>query len=438
MVERNKPKSPLAMVRQCDSAKVDELLLHLRSPENKCSLKWEEICRNIPGVLYHTLQAWENDTITSAEAKIILDGLTKKLSAFSVCAGSWLCSYMQTIRQEELHKAMSMVQLLSQTQSDEENVRRRLGLTQQIVRKMQYDFHPAGSPKLRALMHTQNLVSRNPLEEQYEDIWKTIDDNGFLTIESAQLMESLLQSCGHKWLMQKLINQILSCKFIHEMNRTADIAFAIMHLEIEKCTTTLLSDVIPEMLLNKLITEIVEPYAVVIAKLCIYAILSCVEAGNGAKPSSRKRQRSSDDMDLGPSSKLMKTSSEELIAESSSGEFSSVKTTNLSVTLTKSLKTLFQVFDFYLNTDSLNSKVYFIFQFISLLIEYGKTRSKPIIKTFPLSLIQKILRIIPVEDVNVGFVAQSYDLDMTLGRQSCTGDLCLLRNIQLKSGGIKF
>lgn len=442
MVERNKPKSPMAIVRQCDSAKVDELLMHLRNPENKCTLKWEEVCRNIPGVLYHTLQAWENDTITSSEAKTILDGLTKKLSAFSVCAGSWLCAYMQTIRQEELQKAMSMVQLISQTQSEEENVRRRLGLTQQIVRKMQSDFHPAGSPKMRALMHTQNLVSRNPLQEQYDEIWKSINEIGFLSIESAQLMESLLQACGHKWLVQRLVAQICSCKFIHEMNRTADIAFALIHLDIEQCTITMLTQVVANMLLNKLSTELVQPYSIVVARLCVYAILACAENGPAgpAKTTSggRKRQRSVDSVeDSGPSAKLIKlgTSSEGV---DSGNEFASVRIATLSEPLTRCLKNLFQIFQYYLNTDSLNPKVYFIFQFVSLLIQCGKAKSKPIVKTFPLQLIQSILKIIPVEDLNVGLVAQSYDLDSTLGRHTCVSDLCLLRNIQLKSGGIKF
>lgn len=36
------------------------------------------------------------------------------------------------------------------------------------------------------------------------------------------------------------------------MNKTMDIVFAIMHLDMERCTIALLSQLVPMMLLNKL------------------------------------------------------------------------------------------------------------------------------------------------------------------------------------------
>lgn len=116
---------------------------------------------------------------------------------------------------------------------------------------MKNDVHPAPNQKLRALMPTQNLVSPNPLEEQFTEVWKTIVDLGWLPIESTQLLDNLLQSCGPFWLVSKLINEIMQCKYSREMYKTMDIVFALMHLDIERCSMALLQEWLPMILLNK-------------------------------------------------------------------------------------------------------------------------------------------------------------------------------------------
>lgn len=92
MMERNKNKSPMNMVHLSDQSKVDELLTHLNSSEGglkNSSLKWQEICVNIPGMLYHLLMAWENETISATEVKSNLDSINQRLCCYAVCAASW-------------------------------------------------------------------------------------------------------------------------------------------------------------------------------------------------------------------------------------------------------------------------------------------------------------------------------------------------------------
>lgn len=218
MLEKNKNKSAMNMALQCTQSKVDEFLVSLSSTDGAAakasSLKWHEICQIIPGVLYQLLVAWENDTISAAEMKIHLDNIKSRQCAFSVCAASWLCSYMQIVRDDELLKPLNMVQqFLTHNVPDDvkqtNNFKERLNLTSQVIRKMQNDAHQ--NQKARSAM--LNIVSHQPLEEQFHDVWKTISESGWLSAKATQILDNLLQSCGPYWLVSKMMNEILYCKF---------------------------------------------------------------------------------------------------------------------------------------------------------------------------------------------------------------------------------
>lgn len=239
------------MVHQCDQCKIDEFLLTMNSAEKQkaSQLKWQDICMNMPGVLYQLLVAWENETISAAELKSHLDNMKSRQCSYLVCAASWLCAYMQIVRDDELLKPMNMVKQFVTVITPEEanqpdNFKERLGLTIQIIRKMQND-----AKKVRTLSLCG--ASQQPLEDQFNDVWKSISERGWLPIDATQILDSLLQACGAQWLVSKLMNEILHCKFVKDMKKTMDIVFAIMHLNIEKCTASLLADVMPMLLVKK-------------------------------------------------------------------------------------------------------------------------------------------------------------------------------------------
>nr|XP_029732381.1 mediator of RNA polymerase II transcription subunit 24 [Aedes albopictus] len=455
MVEKHKSKSPMNMVKLCDQSKVDELIVSLNSPDGlkATSLKWQEICANIPGLLYQVLLAWENDGLSTGEIKKFLDSLKSRFCCFSICATSWLCAYMQIIRQDELLKPMNMVQqFLTNVSSEEmmqqEYLKERLGLTVQIVRKMQLDFQrlPVASPKMRNQLQSQSLVSQAPLEEQFEEVWKGVVEKGWLPIDATLVLENLLQSCGPFWLVDKLVQQIFHCKYIREMNKTMDIVFAIMHLDIERCTTALLSQLIPMMLLNKLqISEIVDPFSRVLAKLCVYCIVATMEA---PVPPTKKRSRAAiaaegDDLDaLCSTPKIRKIGSDSCDSTSSDFMLEQVlaareSSTQLKEPLQSCLQALFRTFSQYIVSDELSPKIFFMFQLLSLLVEVGKDRIKPVLKLIPNGLIQNMMKINATDDMTVGFILRLYDLSTASGRQFAMSDLCLFRNIQMRKDSIK-
>uniref|UniRef100_A0AAG5DC83 Mediator of RNA polymerase II transcription subunit 24 n=1 Tax=Anopheles atroparvus TaxID=41427 RepID=A0AAG5DC83_ANOAO len=478
MVEKKKTKSPMNMVKQADPVVLEKLIMALNNVEaggdlKAANLRWEDVCFTIPALLHQVLMAWENETFSPVKIKKMLDGLKTHFCSFAVCASSWLCAYMHAARPDEQVKPMNMVQQLcsapSGPQADEwqqqDYCKERFGLMGQLIRRMQQEFQrsPQVNPKLRALFPNQlHVVSHLPAEEQFEDAWKAIAERGWLPIETIFLLETLLQSCGPVWLMEKLIAKLFLCKYVRDLNKTMDIIFAIMHLDIERCTIALLSQLVPMMLLNsKQTPEIVDPQSRILAKLCVYAIIVTMEASLTA---SKKRPRGAatgldveDPLDsLCSSAKLRKLDIDgmgvgcdgtvglgnefglegALEAVAGFGEPVAAPAT-IREPLQGCLQTLFRTFTQYISTDELSPKVYFVFQFLSLLVESGRERIMCVLKLLPNGLLQNLLKINATDEMTVGFILRLYDLSTGSGRQLAMSDICLLRNIQMRKDSIK-
>lgn len=101
------------------------------------------------------------------------------------------------------------------------------------------------------------------------------------------------------------------------------------------------------------------------------------------------------------------------------------------------LRNLFNIFAQFIVTDDFSPKMQFIFQFLSLLVQCGKSqRISPILNLLPNSLVQNLLKTIATEDLSVGFILRLHDLTSAAGRQIGMSDLSLLRNIQLRKSNI--
>lgn len=246
-----KSKSPMSIVKMCDQSKVDEMITYFNDTTNQqplpISFKWNEICMNIPAMLYNVLIAWENDTILPARVKSILDNMRSKMCCFAIIAASWLCSYMKVLREDEQAKPKIMVQQLMKPLDEavmkQETFTEKFALTYEIIMKL-YESRSAADA-------LQNHVNQKPLNDMFNEQWKEISDKRWLPYDVALNLEQLFKSCGAFWLMKNLVEQILKCKFIKEMETTMDIVFAIMHLNIEACTEALLREILPIMLLNR-------------------------------------------------------------------------------------------------------------------------------------------------------------------------------------------
>lgn len=218
MIEKNKNKSAMNMVHQCEQNKVDEFLTSISSNDGSMqkisNLRWHEICLILPGVLYQLLVAWENDTISAADVKVHVDNIKSRHCTYSICAASWLCSYMQIVRDDELLKPSNMIQqFVTLTVTDElkstNYIKEKFNLTSQIIRKMQMDAHQ--NQKIRSPI--LNIISNQPLEEQFHEVLRTISSRGWLSVKATQVLDNLLYSCGPYWLVSKMVNEVIYCKF---------------------------------------------------------------------------------------------------------------------------------------------------------------------------------------------------------------------------------
>jgi mediator of RNA polymerase II transcription subunit 24 len=265
----------------------------------------------------------------------------------------------------------------------------RFSLTKEIILKL-YDS--------RSVMD-----SKKPLNTLFNDQWKEIIAKRWLPYEVAINLEEMLNSCGPFWLMKNLVDQLLNAKFVKDMDNTMDITFAIMHLNIEACTETLLKDILISMLFNKnQMAKITEPQSRLLAKLCIYAILSTMEAFETTPQ--KKRPRPDDDDSSSPMAKLRKTGIDSAV-EGGTGEKDGSSSQQLKESLRNSLQELFKIFHQQVMCDELSPKVNFIFQFFSLLVQFEKSvKIKAILKLIPSGLIQNLLKLVPFEDLTFGFI----------------------------------
>lgn len=434
MIDASKPKSPLSVVKMCEQSKLDELISYFNDVNQQqpppIAHKLSEICWNIPSLLYNCIIAWEKDMMQINTVKNILDNMRSKNCCFAIVAASWLCSYMRILREDELAKPKVMIQILMKPLDEntmkQETFSERFSLTQEIILKLY---------EARTMLTTDSKKQTNNL---FNEQWRDISTKKWISHDVAINLEEVLKSCGAFWLMKNLVDQIMNTKSIKDMQNTMDISFAIMHLNIEACTETLLKDILISMLFNNnQMLKITEPQSKSLAKLSVYAILATMEHVEVSSSKKRPRSIEDNDLSLSPAAKLRKTGVDQSISVESQCD-KEISNQQLKESLRVSLQELFRVFHQQLSSDELSPKVNFIFQFFSLLVQFEKSvKIKSILKLIPNGLVMNMLKLIDHEHLTYGFILRLYDLSVSSGRSSAVGDLCLLKNIKVSRSSSK-
>ncbi|CAD1480836.1 unnamed protein product, partial [Heterotrigona itama] len=422
MPERNQPKSPQKMLQNVDPARVDALLAQINSPDSdlkSSNIKWHIACQSAMGAVKELLCAWESDVLGASDVKRALDGLRTTACCLPVCAAAWLCAYMSITHQDALLKPLNMVQhFLTPLPGDEvqDNLKER-------------------------------IISRQPILEQLENEWGNINQRGWINIQATQSLESLLNTGGSLWFVTNIVKEVLKYRYQEELDQAVDLAFSIFHLDIENCTLDLINHIIPQYLYNSLQSEeLVEPQSSVLAKLCVYCIFSTLEYNNSnpSRGNSRKRVRrdlDAEELDaLGvPANKILRlneTGDSNPIFGSQSpqaqGPTNGQKSVVLRDPLLSALNGLFTIFTFLAGRDGeVSQQTHFILQFLRLMVQCGKDRTRIVLQGMPQTLVPCLLKALP-ELFTTDILLRFYDIQTVVGRKATARDLCMLRNINLK------
>ncbi|XP_048268250.1 mediator of RNA polymerase II transcription subunit 24 isoform X2 [Bombus affinis] len=192
--------------------------------------------------------------------------------------------------------------------------------------------------------------------------------------------------------------------------------------------------------------ELVEPQSSVLAKLCVYCIFSTLEYNNSnpSRGNSKKRVRrdlDADELDaLGvPANKILRLNetgdSKPMFGSQSpqaQGSTNGQKAVVLRDPLLSALNALFTIFTFLAGRDGeVSQQTHFILQFLRLMVQCGKDRTRIVLQGMPQTLVPCLLKALP-ELFTTDILLRFYDIQTAVGRKATARDLCMLRNINLK------
>lgn len=445
MAHKGVHKSPEQILQKCDIQLLDIFIHHLSAPDfdfKNTNLKPHDLCMNVSGAIKEILFAWEHGSISSADVKRMLDSLRQKMASLAVCASVWLCSYINVVHQDAFLKPINMVQqfLVPPTEvelSQIDNFKERAILMVQIIRKMQYDIHPPSVPKSKVITFSHSIISRQPILEQLQAVWGDVKSRGYLHIDATHISHSLLNTAGPVWFVTNLVKETLKFRYQDDLDRSVDIVFALLHLNIESCTEALLLHVLPQYLYNaKLCEELVEPQSSTLAKLAVYCIYAALEFSNSNRTTNSRKRRHDDTDDLD----TMCTSSKVRRLNDNSSDSSSMYYTQgqcttgpvLKEPLQSALEMLYKSFSQLAGKNGdVTPQTHFILQFLVYIVQCGQERAQVVLQKMPTEIVPTLIKALP-DSFNIGLILRLYDLTTGYGRRDTARDLCLLRNMRLR------
>lgn len=400
MVEPNRPKAPEQLLKLCDPATVNALLRQFNAGEadfSSVNIKWQDILFNMAGVMKEVLIAWEQGALAPADVKRILDAIRGRMCCLPLAAAAWLCAYMRTAPHDTLLKPVNMVHelLLSAPNADDVSLRERWQLTCEIIQKMQRDVQLSLKPKSGG-----HLVSRQPASEQLNTAWKASVNRGWVDHTAARTLHCLLDTAGARWFVSSVLQELLKLRYRDQLERGADIALAIFHVEIKSCAYQLLSSCLPQILLNTLQADsLVEPQLSTLARLTSHSIYAaCCSTTD-------------DSMEEIPTKRLRADCEDNVL---------------------DALKQLLKTLETGMQDGQISQQTYFTFELIKSIVEVRSSRSEVVLTAIPPTLGSQLLKTLP-ELFTPGILLHLHDLHTTQGRLSAARDLCVLRNYQLRN-----
>ncbi|XP_012943640.1 mediator of RNA polymerase II transcription subunit 24 isoform X2 [Aplysia californica] len=423
-----------------DQDKVDAILNLLLSSSEiaPCGRvnSWKELIMYLPYALQEVLYALEHKAFGIDKVKSIIEHLRRQSTkSLVVVCTAYLCSYMNMVGAVARAKPLAMLEFLTAPQGAENKQP-----VQVIIDNIVFDILPEGHPQrpLRRYLLSNKKLSSEIMNETLKESFH----RGWLTMCSLHTLEQLLALRGPDWFCREMVEHLLKQSHIDDMSQSLSLAFAIMHLDLERLTISLLQRVLPQLLTTPQTNTLTDPRGYCLAKLCVLSVTATHTSKIGQKDVYVRRLHKrtvveadlEDDLDDSETSpaKLRKFSEPQLtfsleefnleaLAEKEDGE--ALPTFDMKEPLNKALVNLFMMMNTILLNHSLTPRTWFIVSFIQEAIKCGGQHTRFILQFMPQNMLNQLMRSLPgvFSDDHILHIC---DLSTVSGRKIAAKAIC--------------
>lgn len=456
---------------------VDNLLQHLKNGELRTQVvKWQNVCFNIHLAMKEMIIAKQQQQLKDDAYKKMVSTLCSKLCALPVCVMAWMASYnnfmpadiicIQDLATKFVKLAESEeVQVIGNSGNDVPYAKERVAMMSTILSKMQQQTGLGIETQsefcdARTSQELNHMQLNRPLQESLLEIWHSVTAKGWLTIEAGWRLHDLLKSGGPNWFTSVLVEDLLTVVYQSDIDKQTELLRAVLHINIEQTTLSLLLHVVPGYLqYNTKREKLTDPHGTALAKLTVGCVYTVLMGAAGATPSTGSTKRKAEDVsDEVPSAKMQRLVVQACSEVSSGSAVSTISTfsttfddcissqqratdakddntgSNHPVALAVSgfLKLLHAVVS--CQETNVTPCTHFAFRFLEQVAMKGgrsqTARSRLILQHMSIGLILHLVRIVP-DLFSMGIIAKLFDVTSVTGRKSMARVMCLLRNIKV-------
>lgn len=449
-------RCPDAILVTCDANKVEQLLNQITSAENDFksnTVKWHEVCLNLPAAIKEVLLAWEHGAITADTVKSILDNVKSKMCCLPIVVSAWLCSYITLLHHEERLKPVNILQqfiLPFNKEGPGDFYKERSSIMVTIIKRMMYDMLPN-----KSIQH--GLIVKTPLAEIIESTFASVHSRSWLDLKSTYDISTLLNVGGSVWFVDTLVRQLLRWDHAHDLNRAVALIFGFFHLNLKECSQALVSHVLPSYLLSKSKQELLfQPRASALARLAVLTICATLteeqmQAANHPGQNRRTSSTSSPSKQPNGQGDLLQnsnlTNGDSLLNKSSKGHLdlsallaetpfylnNKDESTLLKDPYMRSVADLILLLSSITSEPEISQRTIFPLVFIEQLLLCVQEKSKSLLQFLTLETVTNLIRICPANLTNQFIVAIS-DMGTAKSRKALAKSLCQLHRVKKLSG----
>ncbi|GFR93486.1 mediator of RNA polymerase II transcription subunit 24 [Elysia marginata] len=364
---------------------------------------YKELIKYLPYALQEVIYAMEHLSISMEQVKDIIDNICKQnMKCFILVCITYLCSYMNMVGAHAREKPLLMLEMLIAPQGIDMKQ-----IMQTIVDNIVFDILPEGHaqrPVRRYLLSSKETNSR-----AISETLRLSFNRGWLNLESIHKLDQLLSIRGPDWFCWEMVEHILTNSHIEDSSQSLSLAVAIVHLDLERLTVSLVRRLLPRLLATPDSGPLADPKGYCLAKLCVL----CITAKVGQKePYVRRFHRGVTDGDLDMDqdeiepqpAKLRKMSEPQLtlsleefnldaIADKEDGE--GLPSYDVKEPLNKALVNLFSMMSTILTANKLTPRTWFIVSFLKEVIRCGGQHTRFIMQFMPHNMLNQVMRALP-------------------------------------------